>query len=134
MFLKYYISFQLIMSKIDLKYELSELSVNLKWASSLVEQLKKSLNDKNSSIIQTLLKEVKSQKVNVNSFCTKIDHTLNETNQKSPSAFEECIDTNELNKRNSSGKGVNPPSATDQCGYNDETDTDDSESLLHDGN
>lgn len=122
------------MSKIDLKYELSELSVNLKWANTVVEQLKKSLDDKNSSIVQTLLKEVKSQKANVNSFCAKIDHILNETDQKSPNASEEFIDTNELSERNSSGQGVNAPPAIDQCGDNDETDTDDSESLLHNGN
>ena len=122
------------MSKIDLKYELSELSVNLKWANTLVEQLKKSLDDKNSSIVQTLLKEVKSQKANVNSFCAKINHILNETDQKSPNASEEFIDTNELSEGNSSGQGVNAPSAIDQFGDNDETDTDDSESLLHNGN
>lgn len=122
------------MSKVDLKYELSELSVNLKWANTLVEQLKKSLDDKNSSIVRTLLKEVKSQKANVNSFCAKIDHILNETDQKSPNASEEFIDTNELSEGNSSGQGVNAPSAIDQCGDNDETDTDDSESLLHNGN
>ena len=122
------------MAKIDLRYELSELSVNLKWANTLVEQLKKSLDDKNSNIVRTLLKEVKSQKANVNTFCAKIDHILNDTNQKSPNGFEEFIDTNELNKGNSSGQGVNAPSAIDQCGSNDETDTDDSESLLHNGN
>lgn len=121
------------MSKVDLKYELSELSVNLKWANTLVEQLKKSLDDKNSSIVRTLLKEVKSQKANVNSFCAKIDHILNETDQKSPNASEEFIDTNELSEGNSSGQRVNAPSAIDQCGDNDETDTDDSESLLHNG-
>ena len=80
------------MSKVDFKHELNELSVNLKWANTLVELMRISLNDKNSCTINILLKETKLQKDIVNAFCTKIEQILNDRSEYESDSFEEYLD------------------------------------------
>ena len=80
------------MSKVDFKHELNELSVYLKWANTLVELMRISLNDKNSCTINILLKETKLQKDIVNAFCTKIEQILNDRSEYESDSFEEYLD------------------------------------------
>ena len=80
------------MSKTDFKHELNELSVNLKWANTLVELMRISLNDRNSCTINVLLKETKLQKDIVNAFCTKIEQILNGRSEYEGDSFEEYLD------------------------------------------
>ena len=80
------------MSKTDFKHELNELSVNLKWANTLVELMRISLNDRNSCTINILLKETKLQKDIVNAFCTKIGQILNGRSEYEGDSFEEYLD------------------------------------------
>lgn len=80
------------MSKVDFKHELNELSVNLKWANTLVELMRISMNDKNSCTINILLKETKLQKDTVNAFCIKIEQILNDRSGHEGDSFEEYLD------------------------------------------
>ena len=80
------------MSKTDFKHELNELSVNLKWANTLVELMRISLNDRNSCTINVLLKETKLQKDIANAFCTKIEQILNGRSEYEGDSFEEYLD------------------------------------------
>lgn len=80
------------MSKTNFKHELNELSVNLKWANTLVELMRISLNDRNSCTINVLLKETKLQKDIVNAFCTKIEQILNGRSEYEGDSFEEYLD------------------------------------------
>ncbi|XP_012558515.2 bifunctional 3'-5' exonuclease/ATP-dependent helicase WRN isoform X1 [Hydra vulgaris] len=100
------------MSQSDLSSELRELLVNLKWANTLVNQLKKSLPEFQNKNFKSILKIAEEANSCINVFCTTIDTVLNSNKSCSD---EDIVKPNKNNIENE-----------------DEYSTDVSESMIND--
>ena len=81
------------MSQSDLSSELRELLVNLKWANTLVNQLKKSPAEIQKKNFKHILKIAKKTNLCMSVFCTTIDTVLNNSNRSCSSEEGACTPT-----------------------------------------
>lgn len=102
----------------DLDSQLKELSVNLKWANTLVEQLKKSLSGLDQPTIKHFTDAAATINAGMCTFCTTLDEVLNkpEAEEEDEEEYLEEMQTSTL------------PSSNTNYGGN--SDTDASESLM----
>lgn len=111
----------------DLDSQLKELSVNLKWANTLVEQLKKSLSGLDQPTIKHFTDAAATINAGMCTFCTTLDEVLNkpEAEEEDEEEYLEEMQTSTLPSSNTNYGGNSDTDASESLMENDADVTED---------
>ena len=109
------------MNRKELEGQLKELTINLKWANTLVEQSKKSLASLTEDHVKSFIEITTSINNEMSTFCTTLDTVFNEPELDDEEIEEldknleqeQCVKAHDVTKKITFNDSVSPQSKND---------------------